>query len=284
MSGKIKILGLVLAAALAVLFAGISPGTPVDDPCGGHYVGTGLKAMFLSEYGIPDPQNPGSTITFNSNITNDIPGVYYQYMVPGGDCVFLFKAGHVIVGIDKLRSNRYVAMQFDNTPGDGTGCTPPYFMVDGIGINYERAGTFTIKLINEFIASEGSGEHSGLVLTPTGARLNFGAMQAGQTAYCDMGVSFALDGDANVYAFNSQAKVSYGLVDGVLRWEVTPIHEDYWIHIYVTKKVGKKIVVVTDDWTLHETSLDQSIRSDTCPGGYDGTFYFPFKLILERLL
>jgi hypothetical protein len=287
MSGKIKIRGFVCAAALIFLFAGLSYGQKgSQDPCGGHYVGEGLRAMFLPLCPAPMCDPP---IVYN--IYNDIPGSFYQYPE---DCVFLFSAGHVIVGIDKARAaHRYVEMKFDYTltpiPNDPCN-TLPFFMdgIEGIGINFERAGTFRIKLVNEWIGSWGNdGVHDGLILTAAGARLNFGAMTPGQTAYCDLGVDFALDPelqDTNTYMFNAAAKVYYGILEetGCLGWRVTPIDEHVWVLTYKTTKVKGK-TIVTPIWTEHEDFVYQTIRSDTCPHDYNATFYFPFKLILERL-
>jgi hypothetical protein len=284
MSGKIKTPGLVCAAALSVLFAGLSFGQANQDPCGGHYAGTGLKASFLNSCPVPTCNPP-----IVCNIYNDVDGLFYTYPE---DCAFLYRDGHVEIGIDKSRAaHRYVGMKFDYTltpiPNDPCN-TLPSFMIDGKGINAERAGTFTMKLINEWIGSQGNdGVHTGLVLTAAGHRLNFAGMTPGQTAYCDLGVSFTLDpvqNDTNTYMFNGAAKVYYGILDetGALGWRVTPIYEHVLVLTYTTTKVKGK-TIVTPVWTEHVDYVHQTIRSDTCPHDYNATFYFPFTLILERL-
>jgi hypothetical protein len=277
MSGKMRILGLACAAGLIVVCAGIAFGQANQDPCDGHYAGEGLRAMFWAP----------------NSIFNDIPNLWYQYQVPGGDCVFLYRAGHVVVSIKKARSTRWVAMQFDPTlkpeePPTDPCNTLPSFMTDGIGIDQERAGTFSMKLVNEWLGSEGNdGTHFGLVLTAANRRLNFAAMAPGQTAYCDLGVEFTLDpgmNDSDTYKFNGAAKVYYGFLEetGALGWRVTPIYEHVWVLTYETTRVkGKTTVKLL--WTEHLDYVTQTIRSETCPDDFHATFYFPFTLILERL-
>jgi hypothetical protein len=280
MSGKIRVGALVFAAALVVLGAwfAFGQGAP-GDPCGGHYVGQGLKATFVNSPGV-------------YNIFNDIPTTPYLYPQ---DCVFLYRAGHVIVGINKARAaHRYVGMKFvytqpppDPKDPDNPCYNLPFFM-DEIGIDYERAGEFTMKLINEWIASRDyDALHQGLILTPKNGRLQFGEMTPGQTAYCDLGVSFTLETslkDGNIYMFSSLAKVYYGVLEetGGLGWRVTPIDEHVWFLTYTTTRVKGK-TIVTRNWGEAADTLHQTIQSSsTCPTGYLATFYFPFKLILER--
>jgi hypothetical protein len=279
MSGKIKIGGLVFAAALVVLWAWFAYGQANQDPCGGHYTGEGLKATFMNS-------------PTDYNIFNDILGSPYVYPQ---DCVFLYRAGHVVVGIDKARAaHRYVGMKFVKTqppPDPDDPDNPCYnlpFFMDEIGIDYARAGTFTMKLINEWIASRDyDASHQGLILTPKNGRLQFAEMTPGQTAYCDLGVSFTLEtslNDSNIYMFNSFAKVYYGVLDetGRLGWKVTPIEEHFWLLTYTTTRVKGK-TIITPNWGSVANTLYQTIRSSvTCPTDYLATFYFPFKLILER--
>jgi hypothetical protein len=285
MSGKIKILGLVCAAALAILLAGISLGAPPDDPCGGHYVGEGLKAVFSSSY-----YEDGNPVPFDCNIFNDLPGYYYQYQVSGGDCVFLFRAGHIVVGVNKDSNNpydRYVNMRFLGNkldPGDSS-CGNAYFM-DNMGINGARAAGFTFRTTGGFVGSRD--DNNELVLTSTGVRLNFGAMSPGQTLYCSIWVTFSVVDDPDTIDVNEAldsydlgqqpVKVYYGLRDNQLKWVITPITEDYWIYT-VTKK-GKTITTKKTEYP--GGTLYRDIISNGRIGCNHGTFYFPFELILER--
>ncbi|OGD33858.1 MAG: hypothetical protein A2V45_14640 [Candidatus Aminicenantes bacterium RBG_19FT_COMBO_58_17] len=259
MSGKIKIFGLVLAAALTFLFAGHSFG---QDPCGGHYAGQGLKAMFLPLY------DAATCNAGECNVLNDNEGVYYRYQVPGGDCVYLFKAGHVIVGIGN--SGRHAIINFDKTQeGD---CAFPYTTCN--------TQEFMLRTDVGFTPSRGhQSDPDVLVLTSTNVRLNFGAMTAGKTYYCQTSIKFRVAGDPVEYQHHFQAKVFYGYVGGVLRWVITPIDEPYYV--YTVTKIGKKLVPVEPP-TWHESSVYAEIGSDTCPDYY-GTYCLPFKLILERL-
>jgi hypothetical protein len=261
-SGKIKLRGAIWTAVLSVLFAGFffGQGAP-GDPCGGHYAGQGLKAMFRTAY------DAGTCNAGNCNIQNDQEWLYYQYQVPGGDCIYLFKAGHVIVGIGN--SGRHVKINFEKViNGD---CTFPYATCD--------TQSFMLRTDVGFTPSRGyQNDPNVLVLTSTNARLNFNAMTPGQTYYCQTSIKFRVAGDPLEYQNHFQAKVYYGFVDGVLRWVITPIDEPYWV--YVVTKVGKKLVPV-DPPTWHESSVYAGIGSDTCD--YYGTYCLPFKLILERL-
>jgi hypothetical protein len=264
MSGKIRIFGLVCAVALTVLAAGIffGQGAP-GDPCGGHYAGEGLKAMFLTPY------DAATCNEGNCNILNDIEGAYYKYQVPGGDCVFLFKAGHVIVGIGN--SGRHVNINFDQIIAGPPECP---------SMPYSSCSTQEFQLRTDvgFTPSRGyDGDPNVLVLTSTNARLNFGGMTPGKTYYCQTSIKFRVAGDPAEYQHHFQAKVFYGYVGGVLKWVITPIDEPYWV--YTVTRVGKKLIPV-DPPTWHESSVYAEIGSATCAYG---TYCLPFKLILERL-
>jgi hypothetical protein len=286
MSGKIRICGLVFAVSLICLFAGISPGTPPDDPCGGHYVGEGLKAMFSESYVDVDPAHPGSTLTYFSNITNDIPGAYYQYWVPGGDCVFLFRNGHIVVSPNTSVNGRFVNMSFVGTPKDSQPTSPPcgnaYFL-DGTpiqlaGIVFRSGGGYT-----------GSRKPNGdLVLTAMGINPDLGGMSPGETLYCDFGAwTFNVNDDPSTpsydesldtYLFETRpVSVYYGMVDGTLKWIFRPIPEPFWVHVETKQK---KTVIVTE--TYNENSMFRTIISNGRGSCNHGSFYFPFELILER--
>jgi len=260
MSGNIRIRGLVLAAALTLLFAGVSFG---QDPCGGHYAGQGLKAVFLTPYGA------GTCNAGDCNILNDNEGVYYRYQVPGGDCVFLFKAGHVIVGIGN--SGRHVNINFNQIIAGPPECP---------SMPYASCSTqeFMLRTDFGFTASRGyRNDPNVLILTSTNARLDFGGMTPGRTYYTQTSIKFRVAGDPVEYQHHFQAKVFYGYVDGILRWVITPIDEPYWV--YGVTKVGKKLIPVEPP-TWHESSVYAGIGSATCDYG---TYCLPFKLILERL-
>jgi hypothetical protein len=287
MSGKIKIRGLVCATALIFLFAGISFGQKKgsQDPCGGHYVGEGLKAVFSESYTDIDPLHPGSTMTYYSNITNDIPGVYYEYWVPGGDCVFLFRNGHIVVSPNTSVNGRHVNMSFVGIPKipSPTYCGKAYFLdgtpIQPTGIVFRSGGGYT-----------GSRKPNGdLVLNAMGINPNLAGMLPGETLYCDFGAwTFTVEDDPSTpsydesldtYMFETRpVSVYYGMVDGKLRWVFRPIPEAFWIR--VETKI-KKTVTVTE--TPYENSMYRQIISNGRSSCNHGTFYFPFELILERL-
>jgi hypothetical protein len=307
MSGKIKIGSLVLAAALVVLWAWFAYGQANQDPCGGKYAGEGLKATFLGQYLDYElhPAVPGypATILWDSNITNGNAS-YYQYKVPGGDCVFLYRNGHVIVGIgwpstdQGINHDRYVNMRFDwEAPGDCgkvSRSDPAPFMTG------EVVQTKPIQFWtgNGFTASRGFQGIPGdpnyppdaniLFLTDANALLNFGALTPGQTYYFQLMVRFMVPGYNKWYRLDTQVKVYYGPFDdgsGGFGWEITPIHESYYVQ--PVTKVGKKLVPYGKP-TKHESSVYHQELCSMPPDGLSfdacfGQFNFPFKLRLERL-
>ena len=295
MSGKIKIGGLVFAAALILLFAGLSFG---QDPCGGTYQGEGLKAQFWPYYADLDPQNPVEPfIGFSGKILNDVELWPYQYQVPGGDCVFLFQRGHVVVDInrpektDGTDEDRYVQMNLALAPNSAYCENTPVTL----RMAHIHTVAFHFLTEKEFIAKRENGK---LILSCKKYGwnyLNFATMTPGHTYYTQMSFTFKVFGDPTEYAIHTQAKVFYGnLVNstGGPGWEVTPIHEPYVVRVITTK--GKTIVKIED--TPHYPSVYQGIgfpESD-CPEGEpwksgpdwlpgQGIYHFPFKLILERL-
>lgn len=283
MSGKIKIGGLVCAAALVVLCAGLFFGQANQDPCGGRYAGEGLKATFLSQY-FDYELNPGNptnplNILWQSNITNGNAS-YYQYMVPGGDCVFLYRNGHVIVGVGwplnnpDINHDRYANMRFAYR-GAG-GCDPVTPRADFMNGSEVPTAAIQFWTGNGFTATRPGGK---LLLTSTNALLNFGALSPGMTYYFQLMVRFKVPGYAEEYRFDTQVKVYYGPFDnGGFGWEITPIHESY--DVQLVTKVGKKLVPYGAP-TPHESSVyHQDLGSSF--GACYGQFYFPFKLVLER--
>jgi len=312
MSGKVKIGGLVFAAALVVLSAWFTFGQANQDPCGGKYAGEGLKATFLSEYKdfpliIPPPllvpNDPPTPTDWTSNIFNGNAD-YYQYTVPGGDCVFRYRNGHVIVGVGwplddpEVNHDRYVSMRFvrqgaGSCPKDETepGYCPPRAFMDG-----SEAHTTSIQFWtgNGFTATRGCGGIPGnpdcppdpniLLLTSTNALLNFGALAPGQTYYFQLTLKFSIAGDTeNYYRWDSQYKVYYGPFDdgsGGFGWEITPIHEPYYVQ--PVTRVGKKLVPYGNP-TKHESSVYHEELGSNPTGCCWGQFSFPFKLRLERL-
>lgn len=283
MSGKIKIGGLVLAAALVVLGAWFvfGQGAP-GDPCGGHYAGYGLRATFLSEYwdyelDPVDPKNP-ETILWQSNIKNG-NATYYQYLVPGGDCIFFYRNGHVIVGISwpvewtKISHERYVNMLFDyKGPGECGGSPAP--SMNGV-VQTEAIQFWTYKGFTGTRQSNGE-----LLLTSMNALLNFDALIPETTSYCDITIKFRLKGDSEGYVMSDRFKVYYGPFDeGGFGWEISPIHEAYDVQEVI--KVGKKLVPYGDP-VPNQNSVNEGVASITSGSCY-GIFSFPFKLRLERL-
>jgi hypothetical protein len=295
MSGRIRIHGLVFATALVVLCAGQSFGQGRADPCGGHYAGEGLKATFLESYGdLILPGEPGyippgelgypAITTWLSNITNGNANSY-PYLVPGGDCVYLYRNGHVIVGVGwplewpDINHERYVNMRFEQK--DGGVCNPvatlASFMDGSVvhtrAIQFWTGGGFTPT----------RGADNKLLLTGTAVNLNWGAMIPGETYYCGIMVRFVIEGDVNEeeYRFDTEVKIYYGpLNNGSFGWEISPIHEPY--DIQPVTKVRKQ-VVPSGEPIPHESSVyHQELHSQTSNGCW-GRFYFPFKLVLERL-
>ncbi len=210
MSGKIKIGGLVLTAALVVLGAWFAFGQVNQDPCGGTYKGEGLKATFLPVYSdimliIPPPASvpwPPTMDDFVSNIFNGNAD-YYQYVKPGGDCVFLYRNGHVIVGVSwpltdpYINHDRYINMRFDRK-GDGS-CPiikdpeDPCYALPAFMVGGQVVHTTAIQFWTNvgFTASRGFAGIPGdprypadtniLFLKGTNALLNFAALTPGNT-------------------------------------------------------------------------------------------------------
>ncbi len=262
MSRKIKVVVLSLSAAVAILWGAMLSGQASDDPCGGHYAGEGLKALFLPFY---------DAATCNAGacgILNDSEGVYYRYQVPGGDCIYSYRAGHVIVAVGN--SGRNVRFNFEKI-ADGQ-CSFPH--TTGV------SSYFMLRTGVGFTPSRGhGGDPDALVLTSSNLNLNVSGMKPGQTGYLQISIKFSALGDSALYEHHFQAKITYGSVDGILRWVITPIDEPYWV--YTVTKVGKKLVRVEPP-TWHESSVKAVFSSATCPDDY-GKFCFPFKLILERI-
>ena len=286
MSGKIRVSSLCLVAAFAVLSANSSFGQGSQDPCGGHYAGEGLRATFSSQYldFELNPAVPGApnTILWDSAITNG-NSTYYQYTVPGGDCVFLYRNGHVIVGVSwpvddlGISHGRYVNMQFVyNGPGSCNPVAPPAGFMDGSVVQTESVQFWTGNGFTPTRQSNGR-----LLLTSQNALLNFGTLTPGKTYYCQIMVRFRIPGDDEEYRFDTQVKATYGPLDGGgIGWEITPIHEPYDVQLVV--KVGKKLVP-SGAPTPHESSVFHQEVGSQPSGGCYGQFYFPFKLVLERL-
>jgi len=289
MSGKIKVFGLALAAALAVLAAsalrgGASPGLVADDPCGGHYVGLGLKATFSGSYSEGD-------VPYESNITNDLPGeagLPYRYSVPDGDCVFYFRNGHVGLTVDRLRNGRYVKMQF---VGDepkfptGTYCAPrPYFLFPGADPDLWPRWYYFRTFGCYLWSRDASGK---LILQKASTGIDFPAMKPGDVAYCDTNMRFQIMNDINTdidesldeyWTSNEPVKVSCELRDGVVKWVIRPIAETYTVR--TTTKVKNKVVVSE---TTYSDSLFRNVISGPRTSCFHGRFFFPFELVMERL-
>jgi hypothetical protein len=286
MSVRIRVPGLLLAAALAALLANLAFGQANQDPCGGRYAGEGLRATFSSQYWDfeLDPALPGNPtrILWDSNIINGNSSSY-QYTVPGGDCVFLFRNGHVIVGVswpvDDLGINhgRYVNMLFDyKGPGGCDPVSPPAAFMNRTQVHTEAIQFWTGNGFTPTRQSDGR-----LLLTSQNALLNFGALTPGMTYYFQLMVKFRIPNDNEEYRFDTQVKVYYGPLDaGGFGWEITPIHEPY--DVQLVTKVGKKLVPY-GPLTPHESSVYHQEIGSQPSGACYGQFYFPFKLVLERL-
>ena len=293
MSGKVKIRGFVFGAVLVLLFAGMSFGQANQDPCGGKYAGEGLKALFWPDYQDLDPQNPGQSKTFLSNILNDLENFPYQYQVPGGDCVFLFRRGHVIVDVNRAEKidgsdeDRYIKMNLVLAPNSAY-CTSTPATLKMAHIHTVSFGFGTEK---EFIATRENGK---LILNCKKYGwnyLNFATMTPGQTTYTQISFRFKVFGSPDEYGTDTQAKVFYGILEetGTLGWRVTPIYEPFVVRVTETR--GKKIIEIQD--TPHYSTLYQVLgfpESD-CPQGEPGppdnpglgVYEIPFALILQRL-
>jgi hypothetical protein len=288
--GRIKIFGLVLAAALAVLAAGAltgdaSSGTAADDPCGGHYVGLGLKAIFSASYYEGD-------VLYESSIINDPQGdqgQYYRYSVPDGDCVFYFRNGHVGLTVDRMRNLRYIKMLFIGEPSFPTGqyCAPnPYFLRPGADEDF-WPNWFYFRTSTAYTSSRDS--QGKLILQKAGTGIDFPAMLPGDVAYCDTNLRFRImdyPDPANPYdesvdeywASNDIVKVECVLLEGVVKWRIRPIAEPFTVHSET--KVKNKIVV---NDISYSNSLFRTVISGPRTSCLHGTFYFPFELIMERL-
>ena len=310
MSGKIKIGGLVFAAALAVLGAWFAFGQANQDPCGGHYVGQALQAKFLSQY------TDENGIPRDSNICNEmfLEDVWYRYFVPGGDCVFLFNGGHIIVGVNQSGSGRFVAMHLDKAEelkdANGNDCQDFAFMNDGIilderprvidgaptNVPFEQVIEFQMNLRYWLaVAADNPDDPGKLVLTGGGYDVNLGGMTEGETKYCSDAITFIVNPKTFTldrrnrpipitYQQNSQVKVTYRALsesegDG-LGWVVTPIHEPFYYLTYKKEWIDKKHYNLLPVYTFHNTSLYRDISTST--GDCGDFYYFPFKLIIKR--
>lgn len=278
--GALGVLALGMSVLAAVAFIGASAGDLADDPCDGHYVGQGLKAVFSASYedgGLP----------YESSILNDIPGFYYRYAVPGGDCVFYFRNGHVVIRADRARNGRFVKMRFfgDTKTPTGTLCAPnPYFL--GPGADEESwPDWFYFRTAGGYTWTRDA--QNKLVMTGTGVNLDLMAMTPGQVGYCDTWIHFGIMNDtdteydeaADEYWLSGEpVQVTYGPVEGVLKWVIRPIAEPYTVR--TTTKV-KKQVIVTDN--SYSNALFRTMISNMRSSCLHGTFYFPFEIVLERL-
>ncbi len=290
MAGKVRLCGLVLAAALSVLAAGAltggaSPGLVADDPCGGHYVGMGLKATFSASYYEGD-------VPYESSITNDPSGelgLPYRYSVPDGDCVFYFRNGHVGLTVDRMRNDRYVKMAFLGEPSfpTGTYCARnPYFLRPGVSPDL-WPNWFYFRTSTAYTWSRDS--QMKLVLQKASTGIDFPAMSVGDVAYCDTNLRFRIMDDSGpdsdydesideYWASNDIVKVECVLMDGVVKWRIRPIAEGFTVHSET--KVKNKIVV---NDVSYSNSLFRTVISGPRTSCLHGTFYFPFELIMEPL-
>jgi hypothetical protein len=284
MCGKIKVLVLAFVATVALLIAGGSSGQVSQDPCGGHYAGEKLKALFSESY-------VEAGVTYNSSITNDVTGLYYEYWVPGGDCVFLFRNGHIVVRPHTAVNGRYVNMAFiTGTPPPKPATVPPcgntYFM-DGTG-NPFGIKDFYLRTGGGYTGSRNA--NGDLVLLAQGINPNMTAMLPGDTIYCDLVISFWVYDDANTSGYDESVLDSYmvesrpvsiycELFEGKTRWRFRPIPEAFLVRIETWK--GKNLISVTE--TQSDNSMYRKITSNGRSSCNHGWFYFPFELIVERL-
>jgi hypothetical protein len=294
MSGKIKILALICAAAWAVLLAGIPSGSAASDLCCGNYAGTPLKAVFSNSY-------TELGVTYTSNIFNDVPGYCYQCLAAGDSCVYLFRQqGHAGIWVSKADSGRYVQMRFDGekkTPTDPACALNAYF-IDGTGINGDRAAGFMFRTTAGYTGSRN--EAGELVLTSMSANLRLGDMSLGQVSYCNTWIDFSVADDPTTpscrdpktgidkcdesqdayHVAGDPVKVSCESVGGKRGWVIRPIHEPFWI--YTPVKVKKTII-----WNKSYSAVGTEWRDIWSDGHsticHHGKFYFPFELIFEQL-
>jgi len=292
MIGKRKVLVWACTAAMALLCAGLSFG---QNPCGGVYKGEGLKATFWPTYSDLDPQNPDPNvlISFTGKILNDFGLIPYEYIVPGGDCVFLYDRGHIVVDVNRREKldgtdeDRYVQIDLELAQNSGFCENTP----GPLRLAHLHTVSFHVLTEKEFM---GTRENGKLILSCTKYGwnyLNFATLTPGRTYYTQLSVTFMVYGDPNTYRFDTQAKVFFGdLVNstGGPGWEITPIHKPYMVRVITMK--GKKIAQI--DNTDHFPSVYQAMGG--CPEGApwkpgptwqpgDGVFFVPFKLVLERL-
>lgn len=290
--GALGVLAFGMAVLAAVAFIGASAGDLADDPCGGHYVGQGLKASYSSSY-------LDRGVTYNSAFLNDlyIEGseppvpVYYEYRIPDGECVFYYRRGHIHLGINVARAGRFVNMIFEGTPDhpdpaypEISLCAPnPYF----IAMGQANTSEFHFRTTGRLDASrDGQGR---LVLTGASVTLDLMAMVPGETAYCgiwcdyrimDDAATETIDEDVDQYDLSQEpVQVYCGMIDGVLKWVIRPISETYIMRT-VTKAKGKTVIVDSDP---SPNTLWRSVISGNRRGCKHGTYFFPFELVLERL-
>jgi hypothetical protein len=289
MSGKIKIGGLVFAAALFVLLGRVPSGGAAPDLCCGNYVGKPLRAVFSNSY-------TELGVTYTSNIFNDVTDYNYQCSAPGDSCVYLFRAGHAGIWVTKADSGRYVNMKFDgekNYPSGAT-CAKNAYFIDEIGIDRDRAAGFMFRTTGGYT---GSRNEAGELILTGGTSISPATMVVGQTAYFNTWIEFNVADDPNTpddpatpeiendesldqyHVEGSPVKVSCESAGGgKRRWVVRPIHEAFWI--YTPIKVKKTVT-----WDKSYSSVGTEYRdvwSDSYSSCNHGKFYFPFELIFEE--
>jgi hypothetical protein len=278
MSGKIKIGGLALAAALAVLWAWSAYGEkPIQNPCGSQAVGVGLKAWFLSEYvdlavDKDDPYYPYPR-TWDTFIQPDVAGLPYQFPE---DCVYLYdRDGGVKVNVDRPKvrrspdDERYLRMRFMRKTASTCYPTPDFLDWPEV-----HTSSFEFRSVAEFLPTRGyGGDPDVLCLQNLGTKLDFRYMKLDQIYYCTYLISFLVGHDPDSYRLSGMCKVIYRQLDsGNFGWEITPVHEPFWI--------PNAVPIIYDENSVNTVSLVSSDCWDF-PGW--GHFYTPFKLVLERL-
>jgi hypothetical protein len=277
MSGKIKIGGLVVAAALVVL-AGVIlvlKAAPVSNTV------VKVKARFINQ---DENGNP-----LGHKIVNDIEGYYYENVGNNileimdsskqGKCIFL------TIRTDQF-SPRFVKLYFNDIvtpPAAPGGCAMPYFIYDP-GHNTPPIGTVKLhmKVAGEWEKIEDGADLP--TMQPKAGELNFLTMTGGQVAYVyipffyfdvpDLKDTRKVDESGMDYWFLDclWAKITADMWDGtkVNRWTLEPVTEAF------KHRDGS-------GWCYHyEGAIPYIVYSNASSSCVHGKYRMPWKLEITR--
>jgi len=283
MSGKIKIGGLVLVAALVVL-AGIILVLNANAQKGKGWPAPNAKARFISG----DTVIPGIL----NKIVNDDPAAYYENV---GNNTISIGDPHWIVSIhtDRL-SSRYVNLYFDNVvsgPGQNlpTACAKPYFIYPVI-----------TPVTTTHLYMKGSGELELIpdpndpdypTLQTKDSWLNFDNMTEGQETITYATWFYFHVPDLKSTKGTDESRVIYSFID--CKWVKVKAYDCYggkanrWVFKPITEPFKRRPWDwdgVTDIWIYHpEGSIPHEFISNSMSKCDHGTYRMPWELEIVRI-